>query len=141
MVRNNVRKKVKPEQGDLSQHPTLVRDAGREHVVESRYAIGSDKQQALIIQLINIAYLAAGVKFKVREIGLQHHGIEKFRSHVLNLTGQGARRILASQKFLSTAEITSQKEVSILLSREAFHAGRGGCFRRNSCGKAEDESG
>jgi hypothetical protein len=72
---------------------------------------------------------------------LQHDGIKKFRSHVLNLTGQGARRILASQKFLSTAEITSRKEASILLSREAFHAQRVRCFYRNSCGKAEDESG
>src|SRR5580658_8270947 len=141
MVRNDVRKKVKPEQRNLRQHPPLMRDAGRQHVVESRNAVGRDEQQALIIQLINIAYLAAGMKFKVREIGLQHHGIEKFRCHVLNLTGERARRILAPQKFLSTAEIKSGKEDSILLSREAFRADRAGCFHRNSCGKAEDESG
>src|SRR5580692_6133669 len=141
MVRNDVRKKVKPEQRNLSQHPPFLRDAGRQHVVECRDAVGSNEQQALIIQLIDIAHLAAGVKFKVREIGLQHYGIKKFRSHVLNLTGQRARRILAPQKFLSTAEIASRKEVSILLSREAFHAGHVRCFYSNSCGKAEDESG
>jgi hypothetical protein len=38
---------------------------------------------------------------------------------------QGARRILAPQEFLSTAEITVEMEVRILLSREMLEEGSG----------------
>jgi hypothetical protein len=60
---------------------------------------------------------------------------------------QGARRILASQKFLSTAEIAGETEVRILLIGEMLAAGsilgtrRTHELRASGCGKTEDERG
>jgi len=62
-------------------------DAGSQHIVERGNAVSGYEEKALIIELIDVAHLAAGVELEVGEIGLQEYGIKKFRAHVLNFTG------------------------------------------------------
>lgn len=81
MIGDDVRKEVKPEQGNLGEHPPFMRDAGRQDVVKGRNAVGGDEKKVLIIKIVNVAYLATGVKFEVGEVSLEKDGIEKFGAH------------------------------------------------------------
>jgi len=81
MIGDDVRKEVKPEQGNLGEHPPFMRDAGRQDVVKGRNAVGGYEKKVLIIKVVNVAYLAAGVKFEVGEVSLEKDGIEKFGAH------------------------------------------------------------
>ncbi len=58
-----------------------MRDAGRQHVIERGDAIGGHEQQAVFIQMVDIAHLAAGVQFQFGDVGVQQNGVEKFRGH------------------------------------------------------------
>ena len=78
VIGHDVLQEVEPEQRNLGQHLSLVWNAGRQNVVESRNAIGGDEQQAVAVQTINVANLAAGVKLEIREFGVQEDGVEKF---------------------------------------------------------------
>ena len=81
MVGHQVAKKLKPEKRNLGQHPALVRDAGGQHVVKRGNAIGGHEQQTVLIQMVNVAHLAAGVQLQFGEVGLQQNGVEKLRVH------------------------------------------------------------
>jgi hypothetical protein len=48
-----------PEAGETGEHAALVRDLGRQHDVEGRDAVAGDEQQALGIELEDLADLAA----------------------------------------------------------------------------------
>jgi hypothetical protein len=81
MMRHQVLEEIKPEQGNLGQNATLLRNAGSQHVIEGRNPVGSYEQQAIIIQTVNVTDFAAGMKFEFREVGLQENGIEKLGAH------------------------------------------------------------
>ena len=59
-----------------------MRDARGQDIVKGRDTVGGDKQQAIVIELVNVSHLTAGVELKVREVSLQKDGIEKFGVHV-----------------------------------------------------------
>ncbi len=61
---------VEPEQRNLVEHPSLVRDAGGQNVVEGRDAVGGDEKQLLITDGVNITHLATGVKLKIGKVSL-----------------------------------------------------------------------
>ena len=102
MVRHDVLQKVEPEQRNLGQHSALVRNAGREDVVERRNAVGGHEEQAVVIQPVNIPNLPAGVKLKFRD--------SQFAERTESRTCGLMREILqakivaysSSQNFLST---------------------------------------
>ena len=75
MVGDDVLEKVEPEQRDLRQHPPLVRNAGRQHVVEGRDAVGGHEQQVVTIEVIDVADLAAGVQLQFGVVRSQQNGI------------------------------------------------------------------
>ena len=56
-------------------------DARCQDIVKGRDTVGGDKQQAIVIELVDVSDLAAGVEWKVREVSLQEDGIEKFGAH------------------------------------------------------------
>ena len=76
MIANDVFQKLKPEDRELGEHFALVRYAGRENVIECRDAIGSDEDQALVIQLINVSDLAARQKRESFNFGLDDDGVQ-----------------------------------------------------------------
>ena len=51
--------------GECSQHFAFTRDRRRQYAIESGDAIGSDDQQALIVNFVNVAYLAAPMQFQI----------------------------------------------------------------------------
>jgi hypothetical protein len=91
MVGNNVLKEVEPEQRDLREDPTFVRNAGRKNVVEGRNAVGGYKQEVIVIEIVYISDLAAGVKFKFGIVSLKKYGIQNFGAHVVKITCQKLR--------------------------------------------------
>ena len=70
MVGNDVGKEVEPEQRNLAQDAALVRNAGGQHIIEGGNAVGGDEQQALVIELVNVADLSAGMKLEVGKVCL-----------------------------------------------------------------------
>ena len=42
----------------------------RKHVIKCRNAVGSDKKQMIVIQLVNVAHFATGMQFQLGEVGL-----------------------------------------------------------------------
>ncbi len=71
MVGHDVLQEIEPEQRELGQHASLLRDAGGQHVIERRDAVGGDKQQVVVADLVQVADLAAGEELEVGKIGLQ----------------------------------------------------------------------
>ena len=61
---------IEPEQGKLGEDASLVGDAGGQDVVEGRDAVGGDEKQLLIVDGVDVADLAAGVKVEVGEVSL-----------------------------------------------------------------------
>jgi hypothetical protein len=76
VIRHNTLQEIEPEKGDLGQHASLVRNAGCQHVIEGRDAVGCDKKQVVIIQAVNVTHLTAGMKFEFWEICCQKDGVE-----------------------------------------------------------------
>src|SRR5208282_4411739 len=70
MVGDDVRQEVEPEQRYLAQHTSLMRDAGGEHVIEGGNAVRGDEEQPVSVELVNVAYLTAGVKLEVGKVCL-----------------------------------------------------------------------
>ena len=70
MIGDDVGEEVEPEQGDLGQDASLVRDAGGENVVEGGDAVGGDEQQMVVVEGVDVADFAAGVQLEVGEVGL-----------------------------------------------------------------------
>ena len=68
VVRNDVGEVVEPEQGNLAQHASLMRDAGGQNVVESGNTVGGHKKQLLVADAVDVAHLAAGVELEIREV-------------------------------------------------------------------------
>ena len=60
-----------PERGDLRQHFPFVRDAGTEHVVEGRDAIGRDDDEA-VAEVVNVPDLASTIGLARGERGLEN---------------------------------------------------------------------
>ena len=86
MVGYDAPQKIEPEQGNLRQHSSLVRNPRRKDIIEGGYAIGSNEQQPVIGQGIHIPDLAAHVYLKIWKFCSEKNGIEKFRSHDQNFT-------------------------------------------------------
>jgi hypothetical protein len=57
VVRHDIGQLVEPEGRQLRENLALVRNAGAQHVVERRDAIGGDQQQR-IAQVVDVAHLA-----------------------------------------------------------------------------------
>ena len=74
MVRHHIRQLVEPEGRQLREDLALVGDAGAQHVVERRDAIGGDQQQR-VAQVVDVAHFA-GAKARQRgQVGLDDgHG-------------------------------------------------------------------
>ncbi len=70
MIGNDVLQEVEPEQRELRQHASLLRDAGGQHVIERRDPIGRDEQQVIVIDLVNVANFPAGVQLQVGKISI-----------------------------------------------------------------------
>ena len=45
--------------GEAGEHAALVRDLGRQDDVEGRDPVARDEQQALVVELVDLAHLAA----------------------------------------------------------------------------------
>jgi hypothetical protein len=63
MVGDNIFEEIKPEQRNLRQHPAFVRDAGGQHIIESRDSVSGYEQKLVAAQAIHIAHFAAGEQF------------------------------------------------------------------------------
>ena len=63
---------LEPELRGASEHRALPRDAVRHDHVEGRNAVGGDEQQAVVVECIDIAHLAAVQPLEV-ERRLHHH--------------------------------------------------------------------
>ena len=62
---------LEPERGHLRQDFSLIGNRRRQDHVESRKAIRGDYQEVLA-QIINVANLAASMKFQSGKVGLHH---------------------------------------------------------------------
>ena len=67
--RDEVTQKIKPKNGKLRENPSLVGDAGGEHVIERRNAIGGNDQE-LIADAVYVADFAARVERNALQICL-----------------------------------------------------------------------
>jgi hypothetical protein len=70
VVRYEIAHALEPEPRQLRQHLALVGDAGPEHIVEGRDAIGRDNQQA-IVDLVDVAHLAAAMECQAFEFSVE----------------------------------------------------------------------
>ena len=69
--RRSARSAVEPERRNLREHLALVGDAGAEHVVERRDAIGGDDQQA-VAEVVEVADLALAIGRAAGERGVEN---------------------------------------------------------------------
>ena len=67
MVRHEIGDAIEPERRQLRQHAALVGNAGAEHVVERRDAIGRDDQQVRVVDRVDVAHLASANERQIRE--------------------------------------------------------------------------
>ena len=70
VVGNDVLQEVEPEQGELGQHSTLLRNAGGQHIIECGDPIGRDEQQMIVVDPVNVANFPAGVQLQVRKVSI-----------------------------------------------------------------------
>ena len=70
MVRNDVGEVIEPEQGDLAQDVSLVRDSRGQNVIEGGNAVGGNEEQLLVAYAVDVPHLAAGMKVKIAEVCL-----------------------------------------------------------------------
>src|ERR1700761_9353908 len=80
VVGHHVLQEIEPEQRELGEHASFVRDPGSEHVIEGGDAVGSDEQKMIAIDLVNVADLAARVELQFWDVGVQQYGGLAFRS-------------------------------------------------------------
>ena len=59
MVRDELPRPREPERRQAGEHPPLVGDLGRQDHVEHRDPVGGDEQQALVVERVELAHLAA----------------------------------------------------------------------------------
>jgi len=52
----------------------FVRDAGRQHVIESGDAIGRNEEQVVTVQVVDVAHLPLAKKFEIGIVGLKRTG-------------------------------------------------------------------
>ena len=81
MVGNDVLEKVEPEQRNLGQNAALVRNAGRQHVVERGNAVGGHEEQVVGVEVVDVADFSARVQFKFGVVRSQEDGIENLGAH------------------------------------------------------------
>ena len=70
VVGDDVGEEIEPEQGNLAEDASFVRDAGGQDVVEGGDAVGGDEKQLLVADGVDVADLAAGVKVEIGEVSL-----------------------------------------------------------------------
>ena len=101
MVGHNVAQELEPEERNLGQHAPLMRDAGGQHIVEGRDAVGGHEEQTIRVEVVHIADFSAGMQF---EFGKSVRSRTESRSWglMLEFYRQKTWRILACQKYLST---------------------------------------
>ena len=58
---------IEPEQGELGEHASLLRDAGGQHIVERGDAIGGDEQQVIVIDFDKCRELSRSRRVRDRE--------------------------------------------------------------------------
>ncbi len=81
VVGNDVAQLFQPEQRQSGQHPALVGNRRREHVVECGQPVGSDNHQVLAGG-INVAHFAARVALYAGQIRFQNWS-QSFRCQTL----------------------------------------------------------
>ena len=59
MIRDDVLRPREPERREAGEHAALVGDLGRQDHVEGRDPVGGDEQQALVVEGVELAHLAA----------------------------------------------------------------------------------
>ena len=64
---------VEPEERELGEHASLLRDAGGQHIVEGGDPIGGDEEQVIVIDKIKVADFPAGVKLQVGKISMEEN--------------------------------------------------------------------
>ena len=81
MVGDKVLEKVEPEQGDLGEDAALMRDAGRQYIVERGDAVGGDEEQVVAVEVVDVANFAAGEEFEICVAGFKKNGVEDVWAH------------------------------------------------------------
>ena len=79
-------------------------NASGQDVVECRDAVGGDEQQLLVVDVVDVANLAAGVKVEIGEVGSQENGIEKFGAHDEILQVRGEAYSSWSENFVNDSD-------------------------------------
>src|ERR1019366_1401067 len=71
VVGDDALEELEPEKRELRQHSSLLRYAGRQHIVECRDAIGRHEEQMFVTNLVKVANFSAGVEFQTGKVGVQ----------------------------------------------------------------------
>src|SRR5512146_153108 len=113
MIGHNVLEQVKPEQRDLREDFAFARNAGCEHMIESRDAVRGDHEQR-IANCVKIAHLAASEQGYFAEIRFEQCGHGRALPwRELNLRFSSGRRALSmyevKQKAFECSASTSPK--------------------------------
>ncbi len=86
VMRHEVTHALEPERRELREDLALVGDAGAEHVVERRDAIGRDDQQ-VVADFVHVANLAAAMQGESRERGFEEWGSSRHRKLIAEILG------------------------------------------------------
>ena len=71
MVFDGVFQEVEPEEGELGEDTSLVRDAGAEDVIEGGDAVGGYEEELVLIEGVDVPDLAACGEREAAETGLE----------------------------------------------------------------------
>ena len=88
MIRNGIFEVIEPERRHLRQHFSLIGNRRRQDHIECRQAIRRDDQK-MLAEIVNVADLAAPMKFHTGEISLRY-------DHVVRFSNEFSRRGLPS---------------------------------------------
>src|SRR6266446_1373971 len=99
MMRNYLCELCEPEARKRSKHFPFSFDRGGEYAVEGRDAVGSNDQQASVVDFIDIANFAPANKFEIGELGFNYWGdgghlLRLFRFLALTVIAQQLRQYL-----------------------------------------------
>src|SRR5579863_9460891 len=101
-----------------------MRNAGGQYIVERGDAIGRYKQKMLIVQMVDVAYLPAGVQFQIGEVSTKQNWIEKLGAHVgilhlENVAYSNSRKIFVND----ISDV--RRQVTHTLERKSVDSGNG----------------
>ena len=74
MIRSYLAELCEPEARKRSEYFAFSFDGGGEHAIEGRDAVGSNDQEASIVDFIDIANFAPANKFEIGDRGFNYRG-------------------------------------------------------------------